>query len=236
MRPVRPLSSGASERPRDEAAGTAAEEWPIEPSSVRVGSNRHDDRSRSQAGTQAVDHVHRACRTFLTGSRRPTSRAIAVRTVTNPGAETGPIDLTIPAAMVTPAMLGAHYRLGQHRPAGHSCVARLPRGRPRRIRARAASRHRPRRHADGFRHGAAAPARGRLHGHHDPGVRGAPQPDGRAAQRRTESRPARRNTSARPGYTSSCRLPSTARPSPRSNGCCPRSWPTSSRSPATRQR
>jgi glutamate dehydrogenase len=42
------------------------------------------------------------------------------------GTETGPIDLTIPAAMVTPAVLGAHYRLGQHRPPGESCVAVYP--------------------------------------------------------------------------------------------------------------
>ncbi|HWY01324.1 MAG TPA: NAD-glutamate dehydrogenase [Mycobacterium sp.] len=47
-----------------------------------------------------------------------------------PGAKTGPIDLTIPAAMVTPAMLGAHYRLGQHRPPGESCVAVYPTGDP----------------------------------------------------------------------------------------------------------
>jgi glutamate dehydrogenase len=43
-----------------------------------------------------------------------------------PGAKTGPIDLTVPAAMVTPAMLSAHYRLGQSRPAGHSCVCVHP--------------------------------------------------------------------------------------------------------------
>src|SRR5581483_11279073 len=39
------------------------------------------------------------------------------------GAETGPIDLTVPAAIVTPAMLSAHYRLGLHRPDGESRVA-----------------------------------------------------------------------------------------------------------------
>ncbi len=38
-------------------------------------------------------------------------------------AETGPIDLTVPAAIVTPAMLGAHYRLGEQRAAGESRVA-----------------------------------------------------------------------------------------------------------------
>jgi glutamate dehydrogenase len=43
-----------------------------------------------------------------------------------PGAKTGPIDLTIPAAMVTPEMLSAHYRLGQSRPAGSSCVCVHP--------------------------------------------------------------------------------------------------------------
>ena len=44
-----------------------------------------------------------------------------------PGAaETGPIDPTIPAAMVTPAVLSAHYRLGQHRLPGESCVAVYP--------------------------------------------------------------------------------------------------------------
>ncbi len=31
-----------------------------------------------------------------------------------------------PASLVTPAILGAHYRLGQHRPAGTSCVAVYP--------------------------------------------------------------------------------------------------------------
>ena len=40
--------------------------------------------------------------------------------------ETGVIDLTIPAAIVSPALLGAHYRLGQHRPHGESCVAVYP--------------------------------------------------------------------------------------------------------------
>lgn len=44
-----------------------------------------------------------------------------------PGAaESRPIDLTVPTAIVTPAMLGAHYRLGQHRPAGQSRVAVYP--------------------------------------------------------------------------------------------------------------
>lgn len=42
------------------------------------------------------------------------------------GAETRPIDLTVPAAIVTPAMLSAHYRLGLHRPAGESRVAVYP--------------------------------------------------------------------------------------------------------------
>jgi glutamate dehydrogenase len=42
------------------------------------------------------------------------------------GAETGPIDLAVAAAIVTPAMLSAHYRLGQHRPAGESGVAVYP--------------------------------------------------------------------------------------------------------------
>jgi glutamate dehydrogenase len=43
-----------------------------------------------------------------------------------PGAETGPVNLSIPAAMVTPAMLGAHYRLGRRRPADSSCVCVYP--------------------------------------------------------------------------------------------------------------
>jgi glutamate dehydrogenase len=38
-------------------------------------------------------------------------------------AETGPIDLAVPAALLTPAVLSAHYRLGQHRAPGESCVA-----------------------------------------------------------------------------------------------------------------
>lgn len=41
-------------------------------------------------------------------------------------AETGTPALTVPAAIVTPAMLGAHYRLGRHRPAGESRVAVYP--------------------------------------------------------------------------------------------------------------
>ncbi|HEY2447470.1 MAG TPA: NAD-glutamate dehydrogenase, partial [Mycobacterium sp.] len=41
-------------------------------------------------------------------------------------AEVGPIDLTVPAAIVTPAMLSAHYRLGEHRPDGESRVAVYP--------------------------------------------------------------------------------------------------------------
>ncbi|HWF28795.1 MAG TPA: NAD-glutamate dehydrogenase [Mycobacterium sp.] len=40
----------------------------------------------------------------------------------SPAALTGPIELTDAASLVTPAMLGAHYRLGQHRPHGESCV------------------------------------------------------------------------------------------------------------------
>lgn len=40
--------------------------------------------------------------------------------------ETGIIDLTIPAAILTPALLSAHYRLGEHRPPGESCVAVYP--------------------------------------------------------------------------------------------------------------
>ncbi len=43
-----------------------------------------------------------------------------------PGAETGTIDLRIPAALLTPAVLSAHYRLGQHRPPGESGVAVYP--------------------------------------------------------------------------------------------------------------
>ncbi|WP_421844993.1 NAD-glutamate dehydrogenase [Mycobacterium sp.] len=35
-------------------------------------------------------------------------------------------DSGAPASLVTPAMLGAHYLLGQHRPAGESCVAVYP--------------------------------------------------------------------------------------------------------------
>ncbi|WP_297824337.1 NAD-glutamate dehydrogenase [Mycobacterium sp.] len=42
------------------------------------------------------------------------------------GAETGRIDLTVPAGIVTPAMLSAHYRLGAHRPDGESRVAVYP--------------------------------------------------------------------------------------------------------------
>ncbi|MGO9184592.1 NAD-glutamate dehydrogenase [Mycobacterium sp.] len=43
-----------------------------------------------------------------------------------PGSAVGPIDVTVPAAIVTPGMLSAHYRLGQHRPAGESRVAVYP--------------------------------------------------------------------------------------------------------------
>jgi glutamate dehydrogenase len=39
---------------------------------------------------------------------------------------TGPVDRNIPAAIVTPALLAAHYRLGQHRPPGQSGVAVYP--------------------------------------------------------------------------------------------------------------
>jgi glutamate dehydrogenase len=42
------------------------------------------------------------------------------------GAPTGIIDLSVPATLVTPAILAAHYRLGQHRPPGQSCVAVYP--------------------------------------------------------------------------------------------------------------
>ncbi|TAM64314.1 NAD-glutamate dehydrogenase [Mycobacterium sp.] len=42
------------------------------------------------------------------------------------GAETRPIDLTVPAAIVTPAMLSAHYQLAAHRPDGESRVAVYP--------------------------------------------------------------------------------------------------------------
>ena len=40
------------------------------------------------------------------------------------------VDLAVPAALVTPAMLGAHYRLGQCRPPGESCVSVNPAGDP----------------------------------------------------------------------------------------------------------
>jgi glutamate dehydrogenase len=44
-----------------------------------------------------------------------------------PGAvESRPVDPSVPAAIVTPAVLGAHYRLGQRRPPGESCVAVYP--------------------------------------------------------------------------------------------------------------
>ncbi|UXA05322.1 NAD-glutamate dehydrogenase [Mycobacterium sp. SMC-2] len=43
-----------------------------------------------------------------------------------PGVESGPIDLTVPTTILTPAMLGAHYRLGQRRPSGQSKVAVYP--------------------------------------------------------------------------------------------------------------
>ncbi|WP_301146548.1 NAD-glutamate dehydrogenase [Mycobacterium simiae] len=42
------------------------------------------------------------------------------------GAESGPADPTAVEAVVTPALLGAHYRLGQHRPPGASGVAVYP--------------------------------------------------------------------------------------------------------------
>src|ERR1700722_8057942 len=38
----------------------------------------------------------------------------------------GGVDLERPASLVTPAMLAAHHRLGQHRPAGDSCVCVYP--------------------------------------------------------------------------------------------------------------
>jgi glutamate dehydrogenase len=40
--------------------------------------------------------------------------------------DTGRAGRAIPASLVTPAMLGAHYRLGQCRPPGESCVAVYP--------------------------------------------------------------------------------------------------------------
>src|ERR1700756_1627266 len=44
-----------------------------------------------------------------------------------PGATgTSPVVLTTPAAMVTPAMLRAHYRLGECRPKAKSCVCVYP--------------------------------------------------------------------------------------------------------------
>jgi len=39
---------------------------------------------------------------------------------------TARVDQAVPAALVTPAMLSAHYRLGQSRPAGESCVCVYP--------------------------------------------------------------------------------------------------------------
>ncbi len=95
--------------------------------------------------------------------------------------------------MVTPAMLGAHYRLGQHRPHGESCVAVYPADDP-----------------AGFGpalqvvtdHGGMLMDSvtvllhrlGRLlHGHHDSGVRGASQPDGGVCSASTRKRPAPRH-------------------------------------------
>ncbi|TVS84785.1 NAD-glutamate dehydrogenase [Mycobacterium helveticum] len=40
--------------------------------------------------------------------------------------QAGPAESSVPAAIVTPAMLGAHYRLGEHRPGGESRVAVYP--------------------------------------------------------------------------------------------------------------
>ena len=131
-------------------------------------------------------------------------------------------------------MLSAHYRLGQHRPAGESRVAVYPADDP-----------------AGF-----GPALQVVTDHggmlmdsvtvllHRLGVAYAaimtpvfevrrnptgellsvePKPPGRVAVRG-------RGVDTRAAL---CR-PSTARASPRSNGYCPRSWPTSNRSPATR--
>ena len=43
-----------------------------------------------------------------------------------PDSENGRVDRAAPATLVTPAMLAAHYRLGQCRPAGDSCVCVYP--------------------------------------------------------------------------------------------------------------
>ena len=104
------------------------------------------------------------------------------------------------AHAVTPALLSAHYRLGQHRAAGESRVAVYPPDDPGGFGPALQVVTDRRRNADGFGHRAAAPARRGLHGDHEPGLPRAPRRRRRTARRR----PARRPTTAgstRPGST-----------------------------------
>src|SRR6185437_4631042 len=131
------------------------------------------------------------------------------------GAEPGPIDLTVPAGIVTPAMLSAHYRLGAHRPDGESRVAVYPAEDPAGL----------------------GPALQVVTDHggmlmdsvtvllHRLGVR--------YTAIMTPVFDVHRNTPARGGLVCRACRPSTARASPRSNLCCPGCWPTSNTSAAT---
>ncbi len=153
-----------------------------------------------------------------------------------PGAAaTGPIDLTVPAAIVTPAMLSAHYRLGQSRPAGESRVAVYPADDPAGFgpALQVVTDHGGMLmdsvtvllHRLGV--GYAAIMTPVFEVHRSPTgelLSVEPKPAGASAilWRGVDTRSARRP-------------PSIARASRRSNGCCPRSWPTFNRSPATQQ-
>lgn len=94
----------------------------------------------------------------------------------------------LPASLLTPAMLGAHYRLGRHRAAGESCVAVYraddPAGFGPALQVVAE-------HGGMLMDSVTVLLRklgNRLRGDSDPGVRRAPQPHGRAAAHRTEGR------------------------------------------------
>ena len=122
--------------------------------------------------TVAPAALDKLARAYIATYHGPHGDAPTVDTVS------GPIDMSAPGKLMSPALLAAHYRLGRQ-PKGRGDPRRvLPGRRPWRLRSCAANRHRLRVDADGLRDRAAAPARRGVQGDHEPGAAGAAQPDG----------------------------------------------------------
>src|SRR5260370_963060 len=111
MRPERPLRSGAI-RP---SAGIRRE---LGARGMTIDPEAKQDVRAWTTFTQSSDIPDWISRAYISSYRGPHDAGPDGVTAV----ETGPS----PAALVTPAVLGAHYRLGEHRPADESCVAVYP--------------------------------------------------------------------------------------------------------------